>query len=239
MPKTENPADIVESVGYWQRVLFEELTEILDPEPHGAALNMAIDEALLATATMPTLRIYGWSRAAVSFGYFGRSAEVAAQWPSREAVRRWTGGGIVLHGDDITDSLFVPKTHAVAARGPADCDIAIHACVAEWMRGSGLDVNLTAGGPKQSEECFANPAPGDVLAGTQKISGAAQRRTRIGMLHQGSIQPAPVALRARRALLAEAFSARVIQRPLRAEELAAADALVESKYGTAEWLQRW
>ena len=200
---------------------------------------MALDEVLLCTATVPTLRIYRWRAPAVSFGYFGRYADVVAQWPGREPVRRWTGGGIVLHGEDITYSLFVPKPHALTARGPAESYVAIHACVAEWMRGSGLDVNLTAGAPKLSEECFANPAPGDVLIGAQKISGAAQRRTRVGLLHQGSIQPAPAALHGRSSLLAAAFSARVAPRPLHAEELAAADALVKTKYGTAEWLARW
>ena len=45
-------------------MLFEKMTEVLDPEPHGAALNMAIDEALLRTATEPLLRIYRWARPA-------------------------------------------------------------------------------------------------------------------------------------------------------------------------------
>ena len=53
-------------------MLFEEIIEIIDPEPHDAALNMAIDEALLQTASLPLLRVYRWSRPAVSVGYFGR-----------------------------------------------------------------------------------------------------------------------------------------------------------------------
>ena len=93
------------------RVLFEELTEIVDAEPRGAALNMALDEVLLAEAIAPALRVYQWACPAVSFGYFGRHAEVAAEFPEREMVRRWTGGGTVLHGEDITYSLFVPKAH--------------------------------------------------------------------------------------------------------------------------------
>src|SRR5215204_4436537 len=189
MPKTRFLADIFACVGYCGPVLFHDFVEVLDPEPHDAALNMAIDEVLLTNATMPTLRVYEWNAPSVSFGYFGRHADVAAQWSEREAVRRWTGGGMVLHGDDITYSLFVPKQHALRLSRAADSYLAIHACVAEWMRDSGLDVNLAAGAPKQSEECFANPAPGDVLADEKKISGAAQRRTRIGLLHQGSIQP--------------------------------------------------
>ena len=36
--------------------------------------------------------------------------------------------------------------------------------------------------------CFANPVRADVLSNGRKIAGAAQRRTRRGLLQQGSIQ---------------------------------------------------
>src|SRR5260370_40010845 len=36
--------------------------------------------------------------------------------------------------------------------------------------------------------CFANPVAADVMIDIRKVAGAAQRRTRIGLLHQGSIQ---------------------------------------------------
>ena len=35
----------------------------------------------------------------MSFGYFQSHAEVRDRFPNREATRRWTGGGAVLHGD--------------------------------------------------------------------------------------------------------------------------------------------
>src|ERR1700689_396612 len=87
----------LESVRTW----LPELSFFDDAEPHSAALNMAIDEALLAIISRPVLRIYRWSRAAVSFGCFERWLPVQAAHPAREPVRRWTGGGIVLHGDDL------------------------------------------------------------------------------------------------------------------------------------------
>src|SRR5580700_1117427 len=80
------------------------LTEISlfdDPLPRSAPLNMAIDEALLGTGAGPVLRVYRWKRPAVSFGYFERWAPIHAAHPDREAVRRWTGGGVVLHGEDV------------------------------------------------------------------------------------------------------------------------------------------
>ena len=112
------------------RVLFEDLLEVLDPEPHSAALNMARDEALVRTATCPVLRCYSWERPAVSFGYFEKWLDVARHWPNRELVRRWTGGGVVPHGDDLTYTLVVPSAHPFLALTPLQSYRAIHAALA-------------------------------------------------------------------------------------------------------------
>lgn len=239
MQKTENPADTAGPIGYWHPVLFEELIDVVDPEPHSAALNMAIDEILLTHAVAPILRVYRWSRPAVSFGYFSKYDEVASQWPQRDAVRRWTGGGIVLHGEDLTYSLIVPKPHPFAAGRAGDSYREVHEALAGWMKARGLAASLTEGAVKHSEECFANPAPHDVVVGDQKVSGAAQRRTRIGLLHQGSIQPVPANVHRDAETLASAFASRVTRRPVGDDELRAAEALAAEKYGTAEWLRRW
>src|SRR5262245_20435353 len=87
----------------FDRLLFHD-----DTEPRSAAVNMAIDEALLEHSTTPALRFYSWNRPALSFGYFGRLADAMKSGNSREIVRRWTGGGIVLHGADLTYSLILP-----------------------------------------------------------------------------------------------------------------------------------
>ena len=91
-------------------MLFENILEVIDDLPHGAPLNMAIDEVLLRHARMPLLRLYRWERPAISFGYFGVAAQILPQCGPREAVRRWTGGGVVWHGEDLTYSLVVPRT---------------------------------------------------------------------------------------------------------------------------------
>ena len=76
--------------------IFPSLELFLDREPHSAAVNMAIDEALLTAAGTPVLRVYHWAKKAVSFGYFERFQPVRAAYPDREIVRRWTGGGVVI-----------------------------------------------------------------------------------------------------------------------------------------------
>ncbi len=216
-------------------MLFEELLALSDPEPHGAALNMAIDEVLLRTATTPLLRVYRWARPAVSFGYFGKYAEVERACPGREHVRRWTGGGIVPHGCDLTYTLIAPRACRFFALSAAESYRVIHECIGDVL-GDGVALAADAEA-KVSDACFENAARHDLLAGALKIAGAAQRRTRAGLLHQGSIQlpdlPDDFAAR-----LAAALSGRIEHRGLSAAEIAAAHALSEEKYTSEAWLRR-
>ena len=219
-------------------MFFDELTEVLDPEPHTAALNMALDEVLLASCTGPLLRVYRWVRPAVSFGYFGKVADVEAAWPGREMVRRWTGGGSVPHGADVTYTLLVPRSCAFARRAPEESYRVIHEHLAALLAAHGAEVRVAAvASAPVSAACFENPARYDILAAEGKVAGAAQRRTRAGLLHQGSIQgaarPADVG-----AQLGKTFAATLIQRPLTADTLAAAHALAAAKYATDAWLRR-
>src|SRR5450759_970769 len=103
--------------------IFGALEVYHDGAARSAAMNMAIDEALLEMANIPSMRCYRWHSPALSFGYFGRFADVVDYAAQRDLVRRWTGGGIVLHGDDLTysviiparDSLFVPSSISIYA----------------------------------------------------------------------------------------------------------------------------
>ena len=61
-----------------------------------AALNMALDEALLEAMLQlqtPVLRFYGWTEPAATFGYFQKFSEVSATTQLRPLIRRPTGGG--------------------------------------------------------------------------------------------------------------------------------------------------
>jgi lipoate-protein ligase A len=219
-------------------VLFETLIEIRDEEPHGAALNMALDEVLLAGARGPTMRVYRWERAAVSFGYFGRFASVLAGWPGREIVRRMTGGGVVSHGSDLTYSLIVPCGHPFAQQGPRDIYRMVHEQVAAALAGAGEAAALAAPPERQGTGvCFESPAEFDLLARGRKVAGAALRRTRDGLLLQGSIQELQN-LESMRSRLASAFGTHVIERGITPEEFADAAALARSKYATPGWNSR-
>ena len=95
--------------------LFARLDVYHDLTSRSAALNMAIDEALLEIASGPSIRFYRWDQPALSFGYFGKFADVANHAGEGDIVRRWTGGGIVFHGEDLTYSILIPANDAAFA----------------------------------------------------------------------------------------------------------------------------
>src|SRR5215468_6420236 len=169
--------------------------------PHSAAMNMAIDEALVEAAVVPTIRFYRWRSPALSFGYFGKFSDLAIYASERDLVRRWTGGGIVLHEDDLTYSIVIPARDQAFAESSIVIYESIHRSLCAALNGVGeraLGAELVepdrirfANQPGVNSEachCFANPVPADVVINGRKVAGAAQRRTRRGLLQQGSIQ---------------------------------------------------
>lgn len=218
--------------------MFDELLVYDDSEARAAALNMAVDEALLESAVAPTLRFYRWRGPALSFGYFGAYEDVADQRDDREIVRRWTGGGVVPHGDDLTYSIIIPASDPFFANSSLAIYSGLHEALRTALEANGTKATLAhAISPKVSENCFANAVRADVLIEGRKIAGAAHRRSRLGLLHQGSIQNAKVPQRFGDDF-ARALCDRFERRPLSKEVLDRATKIAQAKYGTAEWLRR-
>ena len=207
---------------------------------HGAGSptrNMAVDEALLRNVSMPVLRIYEWSVPAVSLGYFQPSALAG----ERPFVRRYTGGGLVDHAHDVTYTIVLPRAHPWMEMSAPESYCHIHRGVQAALKACGIVSELTpAAHDVQSDACFAKPVKFDIVAPTGKLSGAAQRRTREGLLHQGSILlPDPARNADLRAGFAEAFVAHLdlVVEPgeLSAEESAHAEQLERDRYATEAW----
>ena len=113
--------------------MFQELELMLPERSHDGPMQMALDEVLLRSARKPLLRIYRWDGPCVSFGYFQKQEIVKQIHPILPSVRRWTGGGIVEHGEDHTFSLILPKGEAVARLSPVDFYRQLHGCLAGWV----------------------------------------------------------------------------------------------------------
>jgi lipoate-protein ligase A len=218
--------------------MLDELLVYDDVEPRPAPLNMAVDEALLTSASFPTLRYYRWKQPSLSFGYFGPYAEVAAQAGRREIVRRWTGGGVVPHGDDLTYSVIIPRANPFFLRSSLEVYATVHEAIRLALAANNIAATLANEATQRiSEDCFANPVRADVLSGNRKIAGAAHRRSRAGLLHQGSIQRSDLPERFREDL-ARILCDRFERKTLAPAMLHRSAAIAASKYGTSEWLMR-
>jgi lipoate-protein ligase A len=165
----------------------------------GAAFNMAMDEALLEAMPRwqkPVLRFYGWTEPAASFGYFQKFAEIERVTQLRPLVRRPTGGGLVPHDVDWTYSLAFPTVHEWYGTSAIESYRRVH----EWICAAFGEIKVRtelAECCRKSEprQCFVGYEKFDVLWHGKKIAGAAQRRNKLGLLIQGSVQPPPVGLR--------------------------------------------
>lgn len=163
-----------------------------------AAFNMALDEALLDALLRlqkPVLRFYGWTKPAATFGYFQKHSEVAATTHLRPLIRRPTGGGIVPHDADWTYSAAFPPGHEWHSLKAEESYRRIH----DWLRLAFARLNVeTELAPccKKSlpGQCFVGHEKFDLLWRGKKIAGAAQRRNKLGLLIQGSVQPPPISL---------------------------------------------
>ena len=166
--------------------------------PTNGPANMAVDDCLLAEASAggpPTLRLYRWALPTLSLGYFqshddpARSADGLAALP---VVRRITGGGAIVHADELTYSLALLIDHPFAGRRPADLYIWMHDRIAEAVARLGGRTAAKGGDGLVSGRggpflCFECHAPFDLMTGSAKLVGSAQRRTRHAVLQHGSV----------------------------------------------------
>ena len=209
--------------------------------PGTPAWNMAVDESLLRLATGPVLRLYEWSVPAVSLGYFQPAAVAPA---GRPFVRRYTGGGLVDHARDVTYTVAAPRAHPLGTLSTAESYSRLHEAVAAALQDIGLEAVLSpvcdAG---DNAACFQKAVKFDVLHQGKKVAGAAQRRTRSGLLQQGSILlPDPALNSTLRAHLPAAFARTLgfqIAAPhpgqLTPAEIALAQELERDRYATEAW----
>jgi len=163
--------------------------------PGEAAENMAFDEAWLEFCALdgrPGLRFYGWQQPAATFGISQHYATISRATPLRPLVRRPTGGGLVAHTADWTYSLVLPPPHPWYALPAIESYRRIH----EWLQAAWAQLGIaTELAPMARKEipgqCFFGAEKYDLLWLGRKIAGAAQRRTRSGLLTQGSVQSQP------------------------------------------------
>jgi lipoate-protein ligase A len=177
--------------------------DLLPTRAGGAAENMAVDFLLLQrypVSENARFRHYNWFRPAFTFGYSQPLGYAKEQLPADEPMelcRRPTGGGVVDHRNDWTYALVIPDDHALFEAPAPESYRVVHACIADTFHQMGepallkepkpaTDTNLAGSGPGV---CFTRAENYDVVHPVTgaKIAGAAQKRSKKGMLFQGSI----------------------------------------------------
>lgn len=230
--------------------------ELLESGPLDAAGQMALDEALLEGVAdgVTALRFYRWAPAgdpcAVTFGFSQayETAEAAARarlgGVSVPMVRRATGGGVVVHGADVTFSLVFPwPTLSDPSLVYKDVHLAVHLGFKACGVATGLWSPSRA--PGLRPDCFAGPEPKDLVSaeGSKALGGALRRRRGRG-LYQGSLRPEVLGVPAATAREAVAEGLSVAWKALfaRAEPAPAvaarAAALRLERYSTDRWNRR-
>jgi lipoate-protein ligase A len=160
---------------------------ILKLDSFDAAMNMAVDEAILlsrvAGLVPNTLRFYRWNPSAVSIGRFQKlENEVLLENCKRlgvDTVRRISGGGTVYHDSEgeVTYSV-VAKMEDLRSKDIAEVYSRVYAAISEALRVVGITSDYSPGDAKNCPNLTVNG---------KKISGSAQANKSGVILQHGTL----------------------------------------------------
>jgi lipoate-protein ligase A len=171
------------------------MADCIDDGALPGALNMGRDQALLERAIAgegPFLRVYGWAKPTLSLGYFQKLEDVAeagaAERLGVDVVRRFTGGGAILHHHEITYAIALPASHPWAQLDVNDSYLEITRPLLTLLNGRMVRAKYRGDGPvAKTANCFAGMACPDIVVGGRKLFGSAQRRREGAVLQHGSL----------------------------------------------------
>ncbi|MBS0626960.1 MAG: lipoate--protein ligase family protein, partial [Verrucomicrobia bacterium] len=146
----------------------------------------------------PILHFYEWNGPSATYGYFLDPNKFfcmnSVEKLGLQLARRPTGGGIIFHLWDFAFSALIPSSHPSFSQNTlqnyAYINLKVLAAVEEFLQIRGFELTDEDGqilGEGCGNFCMAKPTRYDVMLGGRKVAGAAQRKTKGGFLHQGSI----------------------------------------------------
>jgi len=164
----------------------------IDTAVANAPWNMAVDEALLRhfDSALPILRLYEWE-SSLSFGRFSKVDKLIdpKQLQNISYSRRLSGGGVLMHGGDISYTLILPR-EALCELGVKKsyeylCQFLIH-----FYATLGLDASFAEKLGMETQKsllCLNSNEAYDIIVNHQKLGGNAQRYTKDALFQHGSI----------------------------------------------------
>ena len=175
----------------------QEQMRLIDDHPASGSWNMSVDQALLTAADdvgQITLRWYRCQEPTLSLGYFqkadDRDQHISSQ--SCPLVRRASGGGAILHDQELTYSLCIPSKSRWSKKNSQLYSM-FHEAIIKALGRRNINAALYADddtnsvGEKNAFLCFQRRTSGDIVVADQKVVGSAQRRLKNAVLQHGSI----------------------------------------------------
>lgn len=143
----------------------------------------------------PVLRFYSWKGISATYGYFIDPEKTFNYEGLRKKNiligKRPTGGGVLFHHVDLAFSLLIPASHPLFGKNALDSYYRIHSALLRALQSiqrlPPSELQDNKGLSPHSDFCMAHPTIYDLLISGKKVAGAAQRRTKQGLLHQGSL----------------------------------------------------
>lgn len=159
---------------------------------------MNLDATILASlGSTNILHLYNWTGATITYGHFIKVEDFIdlerAKLHEVQLAKRPTGGGIVLHVDDLSFSFFLPSNHKNYSRHSLDNYRFINQIVVEAILeilpsySDLINIDLSDQHASRPSFCMAEPSKYDIFFRNKKIGGAAQRNKKQGYLHQATL----------------------------------------------------
>ncbi len=145
------------------------------------------------------LHLYDWEQDSASYGHFINPEELlnmeGVKQKGLKLARRVTGGGIIFHISDFAFSLFIPANHpkcssnTMANYAFVNTIVieAVEAFMGKTVEAFLLSTESVSDNSLSKNFCMAKPTIYDVMIDGKKVGGAAQRQTKNGVLHHGTI----------------------------------------------------
>ncbi len=161
--------------------------------------NMAKDEAILFSYKLnlvPTLRVYSWSFPSITLGYKQKAQEVLniekCYKENVPFVRRITGGGAILHCQELTYCIVCSKNDLEIPYNIKESYKRLNSFIIRFYKSLGLEAffaleNNPAIRAKRVDFCLSSCEPFDIVIDGRKIGGNAQRRLKDIIFQQGFI----------------------------------------------------
>jgi lipoate-protein ligase A len=147
----------------------------------------------------PVLHFYSFKEPSATYGYFTDPFKFldkdALMGSNISLARRPTGGGITFHLSDFAFSVLVPSTLFCYSQNTLEnyafvnnfVKKAVKKFLGDKVQPVLMPTEIAARDAACKSFCMARPTKYDVMIAGKKIGGAAQRQTKHGFLHQGTI----------------------------------------------------